>query len=292
MRCGEWQAVVRAQTTGKGTLLLDFGGRRYAVQRAATSSEVYVEVEGVARDVVSRCGDQNGNQDLAGEGGGFKIRFKGEFVADRPNGAVEAVGVGFAVVGEKFCIGHGASVGSDSMTALLPPSDRSLDVLCVGNAIVDVLAQTDDSFLEDHGMVKGSMQLTDPDRARTIYAAMPPAVEISGGSAANTAAGLASLGTSVAFIGKVADDVQRLVEMWSALLQEHGGPLLFGRFCIADAYFAPVCMRLKTYGLPVPPDIAAYILQVCALPGVKAWVESATAEQDFRDFEEPYRVHR
>ena len=92
------------------------------------------------------------------------------------------------------------------MTALLPPSDRSLDVLCVGNAIVDVLAQTDDSFLEDHGMVKGSMQLTDPDRARTIYAAMPPAVEISGGSAANTAAGLASLGTSVAFIGKVADD--------------------------------------------------------------------------------------
>ena len=42
------------------------------------------------------------------------------------------------------------------MTALLPPSDRSLDVLCVGNAIVDVLAQTDDSFLEDHGMVKGS----------------------------------------------------------------------------------------------------------------------------------------
>ena len=48
MHCGEWQAVVRAQTTGKGTLLLDFGGRRYAVQRAATSSEVYVEVEGVA----------------------------------------------------------------------------------------------------------------------------------------------------------------------------------------------------------------------------------------------------
>ena len=87
-------------------------------------------------------------------------------------------------------------------------------------------------------------------------------------------------------------DVARLVAMWSELLEQHGGPLLFGRFCIADAYFAPVCMRLKTYGLPVPPDIAAYISQVCALPGVKAWVEAATAEQDFRDFEEPYRVHR
>lgn len=92
------------------------------------------------------------------------------------------------------------------MTTLLPPPNRSLDVLCIGNAIVDVLTHTDDSFLDDHGMVKGSMQLTDPDRARAIYAAMPPAVEISGGSAANTAAGLASLGRTVAFMGKVADD--------------------------------------------------------------------------------------
>jgi glutathione S-transferase len=86
--------------------------------------------------------------------------------------------------------------------------------------------------------------------------------------------------------------VARLVAMWSELLEQHGGPLLFGRFCIADAYFAPVCMRLKTYGLPVPPEITAYIEAVCALPGVKAWVEAALAEQDFRDFEEPYRVHR
>jgi glutathione S-transferase len=87
-------------------------------------------------------------------------------------------------------------------------------------------------------------------------------------------------------------DVARLVAMWSELLEQHGGPLLFGRFCIADAYFAPVCMRLKTYGLPVPPEITAYIEAVCALPGVKAWVEAALAERDFRDFEEPYRVHR
>ena len=87
-------------------------------------------------------------------------------------------------------------------------------------------------------------------------------------------------------------DVARLVAMWSELLEQHGGPLLFGRFCIADAYFAPVCMRLKTYGLPVPPEISAYIEAVCALPGVKAWVEAALAERDFRDFEEPYRVHR
>lgn len=92
------------------------------------------------------------------------------------------------------------------MTPLRPAPDRPLDVLCIGNAIVDVLAHTPDEFLDRLGMVKGSMQITDPDRARTIYEAMPPAVEISGGSAANTAAGLASLGRAVTFIGKVADD--------------------------------------------------------------------------------------
>ncbi len=90
----------------------------------------------------------------------------------------------------------------------------------------------------------------------------------------------------------VRQDVARIVAMWTELLHQHGGPLLFGAFSIADAYYAPVCMRLKTYGLPVPPAIAAYIERVSALPGVGAWVDAALAERDFRDFEEPYRVHR
>ena len=86
-------------------------------------------------------------------------------------------------------------------------------------------------------------------------------------------------------------DVQRLVDMWSALQQEHGGPLLFGKaFTVADAYFAPVCMRLHTYGLPVPPHITAYVQRVRELPGVKAWIDEALAEKDFLDFEEPYRL--
>ena len=63
-------------------------------------------------------------------------------------------------------------------------------------------------------------------------------------------------------------DVARLVALWNGLLNTHGGPLLFGDFCIADAYFAPVCMRLSTYGLPVPPSIAAYVSRVNALPSV------------------------
>jgi len=87
-------------------------------------------------------------------------------------------------------------------------------------------------------------------------------------------------------------DVQRLVDMWSGLLQEHGGPLLFGDFTVADAYFAPVCMRLHTYALPVPAQITAYVDRVRALPGVKAWIDEALAEKDFLDFEEPYRLRR
>ena len=85
-------------------------------------------------------------------------------------------------------------------------------------------------------------------------------------------------------------DVARLVEMWSALLAEHQGPMLFGGFSIADAYFAPVCMRLKTFCLPVPEHIGAYVERVRALPGVRAWIDGALAEKDFLNFEEPYRL--
>lgn len=92
------------------------------------------------------------------------------------------------------------------MTVLQPPPDRDLDVVCVGNAIVDVLAPTDDAFLARHGMVKGSMALIDTDLAHRLYDDMPPGIEASGGSAANTAAGIAALGGRVRFVGRVADD--------------------------------------------------------------------------------------
>lgn len=87
-------------------------------------------------------------------------------------------------------------------------------------------------------------------------------------------------------------DVQRIINMWSELLAEHQGPMLFGDFCIADAYFAPVAMRLTSYALPVPQEISAYIRRLSALPGVKAWMDDARAENDFRAFEEPYRLSR
>lgn len=80
------------------------------------------------------------------------------------------------------------------------------DVVAIGNAIVDVLAHADDAFLDRHGMPKGSMTLIDAPRAAMLYDQMGPAVEVSGGSAANTVAGLAALGARAAYIGKVADD--------------------------------------------------------------------------------------
>jgi sugar/nucleoside kinase (ribokinase family) len=80
------------------------------------------------------------------------------------------------------------------------------DVLCIGNAIVDVIADTDDAFLNKQGLHKGSMRLIDEAEAVRLYDAMGPGREISGGSAGNTAAGLAALGLKAAFIGQVADD--------------------------------------------------------------------------------------
>jgi sugar/nucleoside kinase (ribokinase family) len=81
-----------------------------------------------------------------------------------------------------------------------------LDVVGVGNALVDVISIEDDSFIEAHSLVKGSMRLIEPDEAVTLYEAMGPGVEMSGGSAANTLAGLASLGGRGGFVGRVRDD--------------------------------------------------------------------------------------
>ena len=80
------------------------------------------------------------------------------------------------------------------------------DVLCIGNAIVDVIARVEEDFVSRHGLVKGSMNLIDEARAEDLYAAMGQAIEVSGGSAGNTAAGVASLGGKAAYFGKVKDD--------------------------------------------------------------------------------------
>jgi len=89
---------------------------------------------------------------------------------------------------------------------------------------------------------------------------------------------------------QVRAELARIVQMWGGLLEAHGGPMLFGEFGIADAYFAPVGVRIKTFGLPVPPAIAAYVERVQQLPGVKAWIDEALVEKRFVVMDEPYRI--
>jgi sugar/nucleoside kinase (ribokinase family) len=85
-------------------------------------------------------------------------------------------------------------------------SGAAFDVVGIGNALVDVISSVDDAFVETHGFPRGAMTLIDLDQAESIYDDMPPAQETSGGSCANTIAGLASFGSSAAFIGRVRDD--------------------------------------------------------------------------------------
>ncbi len=85
-------------------------------------------------------------------------------------------------------------------------------------------------------------------------------------------------------------DLQRVVQMWQTELAQSSGPLLFGKFSIADAFFAPVCMRLRSYALPLPADVQAYVDRVVSLPSVAQWMREALAEKDFIPSQEPYRA--
>ncbi len=87
-------------------------------------------------------------------------------------------------------------------------------------------------------------------------------------------------------------DLARIDAMWSEQVAASGGPFLFGEFSIADAYYAPVVSRLRTYGLPLSAAARGYANRVWAAPGVAAWVAEALAEKDYLDFEEPYRKSR
>jgi glutathione S-transferase len=87
-------------------------------------------------------------------------------------------------------------------------------------------------------------------------------------------------------------DLARMNALWSEALAASGGPFLFGEYTIVDAYFAPVVMRMRTYALPVPADVAAYIERAVAARGTAAWIRDALAEQEFLAFEESYRTSR
>ena len=87
-------------------------------------------------------------------------------------------------------------------------------------------------------------------------------------------------------------DVRKLEALWLPQLQAAHGPMLFDQFSIADAFFAPACMRINSYGLPTSQIVTAYVQRICLLPSTQEWVQGALAENDFLPFEEPYRTQR
>ena len=87
-------------------------------------------------------------------------------------------------------------------------------------------------------------------------------------------------------------DLTRLAEAWGDALAESGGPFLFGEFSMADAYFAPVAARVKSYALPLPPAAAGWLERVWATEAVQAWVAAALEEKTFVAFDDPYRQSR
>lgn len=131
-------------------------------------------------------------------------------------------------------------------------------------------------------------------RARSVSAEMH-----SGFSALRTHCGM-NIEARLPEVGKdlmqrepeVRADVDRVCTILGDLLAQHGGPLLFGDFSIADAFYAPVVMRFATYGLPASAPVAAYMERVKALASVKAWIDLALAEREFLPFEESYRTEQ
>jgi glutathione S-transferase len=134
--------------------------------------------------------------------------------------------------------------------------------------------------------------VADRARARSICAEMHSGFTgIRSACPMNIDADLPEIG-AVAMRDKEAlrQDLKRIDSLFSSLLKQHKGPMLFGEFTIPDAYFAPVVMRIKTYALPVSAETQAYMDRLCAMPGVKAWIDGALAEKDFIDIAEPFRT--
>jgi glutathione S-transferase len=178
--------------------------------------------------------------------------------------------------------------------ARVSPAGRVPVLVDDGFAVWDTLAITE--YLHERFLGHGVWPNGAKDRAR----ARSLAAEMHAGFGAlrsrcpmNIEAALPEVGARLwAEQANLRADVARIEAMWAQALAASGGPFLFGAFSAADAFYAPVCMRLRTYALPLADATLAYIDRVVAAPGVAAWIADALAEQDFLAFEEPYRSSR
>ncbi len=217
----------------------------------------------------------------------------------RPWVLMKQAGIAFDEVMVRFGE-HPFEAGSDFKRAIAPLNPTGLVPLLIddGLAVWDTLA-----IAEYLAETCPEAQLWPADRAQRARARSICAEMHAGFGALRSACGMnieADFARQGALIWRdnagVRADVARIVAMWSELLADHAAShadgMLFGRFSVADAYYAPVVIRLTRFALPVPADIAAYLQRVQALPGVKAWIDGALAEHDFVEVDEPYRLRR
>lgn len=211
----------------------------------------------------------------------------------RPWLAMRTLGIDFQEMPVRFDSFAPQSQFKQTMRALTPTENVPL-LVHDGLAVWDTLAIAEylHEQFPDAGIWPRAM--ADRARARSLCAEMHSGFgALRSHCPMNIEAPMPDVGALIwAEQAGVRKDVARLIQMWSTQLQTHGGPMLFGHFSMADAFFAPVCLRLHGYALPVQPAIAAYIERVRTLPAMQAWITAALAEQDFVAEDEPYRTQR
>ena len=210
----------------------------------------------------------------------------------RPWVLMRELGIAFDEVALRFDFSEGSAFRQ--AVARVSPARRVPVLVDDGFAVWDTLAIAE--YLHDKFPAAGVWPQGQRERAR----ARSLSAEMHAGFGAlrqncgmNIEASLPEVGQRLwAENAELRADVARIEQMWTEQLAASGGPMLFGAFSAADAFYAPVCMRLHSYGLPLGAPAAAYVQRVRQVPGVKAWVDAALAEHDFLDFEEPYRKAR
>ncbi len=211
----------------------------------------------------------------------------------RPWVLLRQAGIPFEEVMVRFDSFEGESIFKDTLKPLTPAA--RVPVL-----VDDDFAVWDSLAIAEYLADKFPDRQLWPREVRARARARSVCAEMHSGFAALRSTCTMNIEASLPQVGAIAwrdnagvrADVQRIVAMWTELLEQNKGPMLFGEFCVADAYYAPVAMRITTYALPVPEHISDYVRRLSALPGVKAWIAEALAEKDFLAFEEPYRTAR
>ena len=210
----------------------------------------------------------------------------------RPWVLMSELGIAFEEVKLRFA--HGADTSFTRAVARHSPAGRVPVLVDDGFAVWDTLAITETLHerFPDRGVWPSDTRAR--ARARSLCAEMHAGFgALRQHCPMNIEAELPDVGRQVvAEQAAVRTDLARLDAMWTDALTGSGGPMLFGRFSAADAFFAPVCMRIRSYALPVSDTARTYVDRAAAVPGVRRWIDDAVAEHDFLAFEEPYRTSR